>query len=556
MKIETKHKPPSPLPLYLETKPLAAFPEAKKSDGETEKEQGSSNRVDRLLEKVKTVLDGESRVRDKKMELSLQMQRNRSERRRQYELSKDYPPVADWVLAAEKHKGERPLKTIDDWLGYGGPKVRTSARELDKQPTVDSFLPRQQENHSQYDSELRANQMARNSEKLRVVEEKLNKIYGRAKVVGMLEQGDKTQSLFSADEVLAKLTPADLESVHHAFHALGGQLNLTEFVEVMLSHLPKNDWKDQSSLISNVCELYSQLDVDGDGIVTWEEMFEFTIDMGRTTSKASEKLDDQILSYFPSKVVDSRGDAEGMTRDGLRDGEIDRMEYLAMMDKVAVIEKDSSIMKLYDAETLRLTDCLVGHRGAVLRCLHMEETDYIVSSGADACLIFWGAYTNNQRQVLPCGEVFMSLVWDSIHRILYAGSSTGYVHCFQVPDVTSVETNIAIKDVKNFAAHRDVVTDMLAIPDLGILVTASLDSRILVWDLALLTVRRDLNGHHRGVYSLAYIPSQRYLISAGYDHNCKVWNPMIEEPLFTMHGHTNVLAGLKVVIGSNRVITR
>ena len=30
---------------------------------------------------------------------------------------------------------------------------------------------------------------------------------------------------------------------------------------------------------------------------------------------------------------------------------------------------------------------------------------------------------------------------------------------------------------------------------------------------------------------------------------------MIEEPLFTMHGHTNIIAGLVVVWGSNRVIT-
>jgi hypothetical protein len=30
---------------------------------------------------------------------------------------------------------------------------------------------------------------------------------------------------------------------------------------------------------------------------------------------------------------------------------------------------------------------------------------------------------------------------------------------------------------------------------------------------------------------------------------------MIEEPLFTMHGHTNIIAGLVVVSGSNRVIT-
>lgn len=54
-------------------------------------------------------------------------------------------------------------------------------------------------------------------------------------------------------------------------------------------------------------------------------------------------------------------------------------------------------------------------------------------------------------------------------------------------------------------------------------VTASMDARILVWDLKVHTIHKALKGgHNKGVYSLAYIPSQRYLISAGYDKYCKV----------------------------------
>jgi len=34
----------------------------------------------------------------------------------------------------------------------------------------------------------------------------------------------------------------------------------------MLAHLPRHDWETQAGLINNVCELYSQLDLDGDGV--------------------------------------------------------------------------------------------------------------------------------------------------------------------------------------------------------------------------------------------------------------------------------------------------
>ena len=100
-----------------------------------------------------------------------------------------------------------------------------------------------------------------------------------------------------------------------------------------------------------------------------------------------------------------------------------------------------------------------------------------------------------------------------------------------------------------------MITDLLAVRDLGLLVSASMDSDIKVWDLVGHELKRKLHGHTQGVYILDYIPSQRYLISAGFDYNCKVWNPMIEEPLFTLSGHTNTIAGLRVVPGSNRVVT-
>ena len=96
---------------------------------------------------------------------------------------------------------------------------------------------------------------------------------------------------------------------------------------------------------------------------------------------------------------------------------------------------------------------------------------------------------------------------------------------------------------------------MLAVRDLGLLITASMDSSICVWDLPGHELKRKLHGHAQGVYILGYISAQRYLISAGFDHNFKVWNPMIEEPLFTLKAHNNALAGLKAIVGSNRVIT-
>lgn len=151
--------------------------------------------------------------------------------------------------------------------------------------------------------------------------------------------------------------------------------------------------------VNNIIDLCTQLDINGDGTVTWDAVYEFTVELGKSGSNAWEKIEDMILSYLPAKVSDKRGEADNRT--GIKDGEIERMQCLQMMDKIAVLERDSPVIKLYSAETLELTDCLDGHKGAVLRCIHLEGTDYVVSSGADTSLILWGAFTNNKRQVYP-----------------------------------------------------------------------------------------------------------------------------------------------------------
>ena len=563
-------RPPSPLPHYLEGKTTQAFPDKARKGGATDAKAGrDGSRVDDLLRQADSILDGDqARVREKKVERSVEIHRRRMNDIRDYQRSKDEPKTPQWMLAAHQHKGPAPLKSMDDWLRQTGPKMRSrNARELDKQPMAESYYPRQVESASQCDSEMRANHMIKGNKKLRAVEDSLKAIYNKSKMAGQIGVSRPMKS-FPVDEVMSKLTAEGLQLVHAKFKALGGEMNLVEFIQVVSAYMPVRDWEDHSSMVNNLCEVYERLDIDGDGMVSWEEVFEFTIEMGRSTTKGTEKLDDVILDYKPAKVQDQRGELPIHRTGGVKDGDIERMESLALMDRIAVLEKDSPVIKLYDAVTLDITDCLIGHKGPVMRCLHLEGTDYIVSSGTDACLIFWGAYTNTLRQVLPCREVFMALVWDAAHNTLYAGTTSGYIHCFRVPDQHSATTASQIEEVDRFSGHKDVMTDMLAIRDLGVLITASMDdyvrdpvrdeivsSNLRVWDLAGHELKRDMHGHANGCFTLGYVPSQRYLISAGFDHECKVWNPMITEPLFTLKGHNSTIAGLKVILGSNRVVT-
>ena len=67
--------------------------------------------------------------------------------------------------------------------------------------------------------------------------------------------------------------------------------------------------------------------------------------------------------------------------------------------------------------------------------------------------------------------------------------------------------------------------------------------------------RRTLEGHEKGVRSLAYNEDYRFLISGGFDYDALVWNPYVERLILRLHGHTAPLCGVEVIPDTPQIIT-
>jgi WD40 repeat protein len=74
-------------------------------------------------------------------------------------------------------------------------------------------------------------------------------------------------------------------------------------------------------------------------------------------------------------------------------------------------------------------------------------------------------------------------------------------------------------------SHQGMVLDMLSLPTLSMVATASRDSNISLIDTYIARERLRLTGHKKGVFSLAYNDSHRLLFSAGFEHDAYVWSP-------------------------------
>ncbi len=79
------------------------------------------------------------------------------------------------------------------------------------------------------------------------------------------------------------------------------------------------------------------------------------------------------------------------------------------IDKIAVLEKDSPIIKLYDVDTLELTDCLSGHKGAVLRCVCVRACDCL------RCLLCFTAFAEMHYTAYSVSDSYTRAVY---HRCL------------------------------------------------------------------------------------------------------------------------------------------
>ena len=82
-----------------------------------------------------------------------------------------------------------------------------------------------------------------------------------------------------------------------------------------------------------------------------------------------------------------------------------------------------------------------------------------------------------------------------------------------------------------------------------------MDSFIYLWDMTTGRRRRVLAGHRKGVTCLAYIPDQRFLVSAGYEFDVLIWNPYVQQLVSRISGHMHSICGVKIIAGTSQLIT-
>jgi len=103
--------------------------------------------------------------------------------------------------------------------------------------------------------------------------------------------------------------------------------------------------------------------------------------------------------------------------------------------------------------------------------------------------------------------------------------------------------------------HTEVITDLLPLPKLLFLASASLDNKVILWDTITRKAKRMYAVHKKGVNALAYSDELIMLFSAGYDHEICIWNPYIDHLIYKITGHTSPIVSLCIMPGTLQLLS-
>ena len=294
--------------------------------------------------------------------------------------------------------------------------------------------------------------------------------------------------------------------------------------------------------MSTLSELFAQIDVNGDGTMEWDEFTSFIVETGKT---ASGHEPSSIQMYHQSPWEDSTKHST----------HLNRIYYFPAIDKFGATEHASNVLKLYQPSGQPLRS-IARKEGKVLSAAHIPERSQYAISSSDLQITLYDDQSLRLSRSFFTPSSQMCLSWAKETSTLYSGGVSGVLYAW---DIDTMESRFQMGTVGKSGAgvesHRDMILDLLNIPSLESIASASMDRTIRLWDANTGKHKKVLEGHSKGVRSLAYSPDYRFLVSAGFDYDAYVWNPYVKNLILRLNGHTASLCNVEIIPNTPQIIT-
>ena len=142
------------------------------------------------------------------------------------------------------------------------------------------------------------------------------------------------------ERFLHNLPSSALSDLAIKFDKFGADgLTIEHFIPTILSSLP-DDFSDNPRTVSDLREMFQQIDVDGSHSVTWEEFSNFCVDAGFVAQAGGRVTSEVSTKYVHRTAYRDRH----MHVPSVRGMEIFRIEGYSIL---AVVEPQAPILRMY-----------------------------------------------------------------------------------------------------------------------------------------------------------------------------------------------------------------
>ncbi len=184
-----------------------------------------------------------------------------------------------------------------------------------------------------------------------------------------------------------------------------------------------------------------------------------------------------------------------------------------------------------------------GNKALIRDILFTPDGRYLVSAGDDKLIRVWDINSGKTVRTLRGqigagreGKIFAMALSPNGQWLAVGGSFTG-----------TVEEKKAIR-LYNFASgqliallkgHTNVVFSLAFSPDNRFLMSGSADRSAIIWDIERQQQLHILRGHTEPIYAVAFTPDAKRVVTGSYDHNLRLWRVSDGEQIATLTGHTD-----------------